>query len=250
MATSYGALCSDFYISSRLNVKMDLPEDRQTILDLLDRIRREEPSMERFRRYEDELALESRHRDDGRQKWVALRKTSLRAGVVHPESTEEAAKFHRFLLEVAPFFLSISPLDVDLLEVVYGFDLEAPGNHNQIVHDAFLSGSPLAELIDHEKEAPIDVQPIVAVALTKRCETQAHFEIKTRTSTREIRTKRYRNEPISVYLTVRRYGAMSDMKDAPAVFSQLHEKAEELAQERIVPHVLTPLREAIASARF
>ena len=39
MTTSYGALCSDFYINQKFALKMDLPTARETVLDLFDRIR-------------------------------------------------------------------------------------------------------------------------------------------------------------------------------------------------------------------
>jgi hypothetical protein len=34
MADSYRALCSDFYVNLKLNLKLDLPRERQTVLDL------------------------------------------------------------------------------------------------------------------------------------------------------------------------------------------------------------------------
>ena len=37
MATSFGALCTDFYINQKVGLKMDLPADRETILHLFDR---------------------------------------------------------------------------------------------------------------------------------------------------------------------------------------------------------------------
>ena len=39
MASSYRALCSDFYINQKISVKLDLPRGRETILDLFERIR-------------------------------------------------------------------------------------------------------------------------------------------------------------------------------------------------------------------
>jgi hypothetical protein len=42
---------------------------------------------------------------------------------------------------VAPYFLSISPLDVDHLELVYAFDFDCSGNRDEVVMDALLGGS-------------------------------------------------------------------------------------------------------------
>lgn len=250
MPTSYGALCSDFYVNLKLGVKMDLPSGRETVMEFLDRVRREAPRMSRFRRYEGELALETPSGDEPKQQWLALRRTSIRGGIVNPDSFEDAYHMHRLVLSLAPFYLSVSPLDVDVLEVVFGFDLEAKGNHNQIVHDALLAGTPMAELVRCDETTPIDLQPFFGVALSKRGDLQAAIEIKTRTSVREIRTGRYREDPISVFLSVRKFGAMEQVEDLPARFEELAEIAEQLAETRVAPHLLTPLREAIASSQF
>ena len=114
MATSFGALCSDFYVNQKISLKMDLPTGRETVLDLFDRIRREFPSMDRFRRYDGELALEAPEQSS-HYSWMALRRTTVRSGSVNPDSLEQAYKLHRLVLEVAPYFLSISPLDIEFI---------------------------------------------------------------------------------------------------------------------------------------
>lgn len=172
MPTSYRALCTDFYINQRLNLKMDLPMRRDTVLALFDRIRREHSSMDKFRRYQNELALESASRDQGQQ-WLGLRKTSIRSGSVNPATAGDAYRLHRLVLETAPYYLDISPLDLDYLELLYGFDLMAAGNHDAIVYEALVAGSPLASLIDHDGAIPIDCQPILGMALTEPRKTPA-----------------------------------------------------------------------------
>ncbi|MEC9374520.1 MAG: hypothetical protein VYC34_11785 [Planctomycetota bacterium] len=251
MPTSYGALCSDFYINAKLSVKMDLPTGRETVMDFFDRVRREFPIMSRLRRFEGETALESTTQEDGRQQWLALRRTSLRAGVVNPPSLAEAYKVHDFVLSTAPFYLTVSPLDVECQEVVFGFDLEAPGNHHLIVLDALYKGSAFANVLDGEKDpALLDVQPYLAVALAPRCDLQAIIEVKPRTSAREIRSGQFRDDPISVYLTVRKFGPVEDVKELPERFDAIAGEAEKFAEQRVLPQVITPLREAIASSRF
>ena len=44
----------DFYVNQKLSLKMDLPSGRESVLDMFDRIRKEHPGMERFRRYDDQ----------------------------------------------------------------------------------------------------------------------------------------------------------------------------------------------------
>lgn len=248
MSDSYGALCSDFYVNQRLNLKMDLPSNRETILAMFDRVRHEFPSMDRFRRYTSELALESDPAGEGVQQWIALRRTSVRSGVVNASGPKDAYKLHELVLEIAPYFLSISPLDVDYLELLYGFDLLASGNHDAIVFDALISGSPLASLADARHGVPIDCQPLLGLALNEACDVQAHFEVKTRTPTRAIRTGEFESQPISVYLTMRRYGAVKDVKELLAAFKTLSDHGEELLSQRVVPNLVMPIREAIGAS--
>ena len=56
--------------------------------------------MERFRRYQNELALES-NSAGAQQQWVALRKASVRSGSVNAESVEDAFRLHKLVLEIA-----------------------------------------------------------------------------------------------------------------------------------------------------
>lgn len=243
MATSYGALCSDFYVNQKLALKMDLPKARETVLDLFDRIRKELPAMDQFRRYEGELALESAH-EDSRYDWVALRRTSIRSGSVNPDSLAEAYKLHRLILDIAPYFLSISPLDVDFIELVFGFDFEAERNRNAVVFDALMADSQFSSLVDQEREVIIDTQPFIGFALDEACELQAYMEVKPRTQVSEIASERYEREPISVYLTVRKYSALKSLEDLVECFGELSAHAERLADERVIPHLVMPIRES------
>jgi len=158
MTTSYSALCNDFYVNAKLALKMDLPTGRETVLDLFDRVRRQRPSMNKLKRFRGELALESGERE-GAYEWLALRRTSVRTGSVNPASMEDAASLHRLALETSPFYLSINPLDVEYLELLLGFDLEAPGNHSAIVYDALYADTPAAKLVSAQETPPVDIQP-------------------------------------------------------------------------------------------
>ena len=48
-----GAQCDEFYTSSRLFLKLDLTLERETVLHFFERVRREYPTLNRFRRRED-----------------------------------------------------------------------------------------------------------------------------------------------------------------------------------------------------
>lgn len=289
MTTDYSALASDFYINLRVNLKMDLAMKRDTVLALFDRIRREQPAMDRFKRYAHELALESRHDHNSSgglagagwspsrrgQQWVAVRKTSVRSGSVNPESVEHGYALHKLVLDTTPYFLDITPLDIDHIELLYGFDLLASGNHDAIVFNALMGGSPLASLVDamprsgarsnarasaaagartremepahHRGYVPVECQPALGVALTDDCDLQAHFEVKTRSNARMIRSGEPREEPISLYLVIRKYGPFADVRGLAAVLAELVQHGEELLDSCVIPKLLVPVREAIAS---
>jgi hypothetical protein len=247
MATSFGALCTDFYVNMKLTLKMDLPGERETLLHLFDRLGRSYPNMDQFHRYDDELVLESSRRE-AEYRWVSLRRTSVRGGHVNPQDMEEAYKFHKLLLEVAPHYLSISPLDIDYLELLFGFDLECKGNHDQVVYDALFASSPLADLMRVPQAKMIDVQPVFGMSLGRHGEMQVFFEVKTRTRSRRGSTGRYADEPLSVLVTLRKYGPIRKLEQLSRDFSVLCKHAETLTSERAVPDLVMPIARQITSS--
>ncbi len=244
MTADLGTLCSDFYVNQRISLTMDLPSARETVLDLFDRVRRELPGMKRFKRYEGELALESPDQE-GRYCWLGLRRTSVRSGWVNPESLEEAYRLHRMLLETAPYFLSITPLDVEAIELVFGFDIHAHRNRNQVVFDALLADSALACMVQSDREDLLDVQPFIGISLEEASHIQASLEIKTRMSPGDLQSKRWEDEPISVYLTVRREGPFESLDQFKETFGTLAGHIERLAEDRVIPGIIVPLHQAI-----
>ena len=131
-----------------------------------------------LRRYDHEISLESPEDDERSYAWVALRQTSLRSGFVNPGDLSDAYRLHRTVLETAPWFLSIRPLDVDHLELVFGFDFEAEGNRDAIIFDALLADTPLAGLLERDRDEPLDVQPFIGLNLDREDGTQAFIEVK------------------------------------------------------------------------
>jgi len=250
MPSSYRALCSDFYINAKLNVRMELPTNREPVLDLFERARRSFPAMNAFRRYKDELALESAA-NASPHRWMAIRSSSVRSGVVNPSTEEEMYSVHRMAAEVSPYYLSISPLDLEYIELLYGFDLAAKENHDEIAASALLSGSPLAALIDNEDIKINDCQPLLGMNLLNEKGLEAHFEIKTRTGSKSGASGTSTgNDPISVYLTLRRYDPVTDLKDLTSQLDDLIERGQDLVDRYAVPSLLIPLREEIVSRSY
>ena len=244
MAHSYRALCSDFYLNLKLALKLDMPRERQPLLDLFDRMRRQFPDLEHVRRYRDELALEAGADERGR--WIAVRTRDLRAGIVNPDGLEEAIRMHRQLLELAPYYLGVTPLDVDYLEVLFGFDLPAEGDHNGIVSCALLEGSPLAGAMDQHGFSLVECQPAFGVTLDGDPSLEAFFEVKT-AAPRLARGPDAAKEPISVYVTLRRYGPVQRIEDLPADLDRLAGRGDDLVASVAIPRLLNPIREMIGS---
>ena len=247
MATSYAALCTDFYVNQKLTMKMELPTDRETVLHMFDRVRKSVPSMDRFRRYQGELSLESSRREP-EYRWLSVSDKSVRTGHVNPESMEETYRFHRLLLETAPYHLTISPLDVDHLELMFGFDLECRSNHDEVVADALFMNTPVSDLLHMPQTHMLELQPAFGVSLDKDGDLQAYFEVKTRRKNRRGRSGRYRNDPISVLLTLRRYGPVGEVGDLTDQFDELTKQGETLLAERLVPDLLMPISRQITSS--
>lgn len=242
MTESFRALVSDMYVNQKLSVKLDLPKNRETILDLFERVRREHPMMEHFKRYKEELALESAsgvfpHR------WLAIRNNTVRAGEVNGDSLKGAYDLHRRLLEIVPFYLSVSPLDIESQELLFGFDLAASGNHDAIVHEALFMGTSFGQAFDVPGATPTDCQPMIGLTLGKQ--VQAIFEVKTRSGAKSDSDGS--PEPISVYLTIRRRGPVRELREVVDQLATLIGHGEELLRTRVVPHILQPIRHAIAS---
>ncbi len=247
MAESFHSVCRDFYVNQKLSLKMDLPWGREPVLELFDRLRKAVPSLSDLRRQDHEISLESPEDGERSYAWVALRQTSLRSGFVNPPDLADAYRLHRTVLETAPWFLSIRPLDVDHLEMVFGFDFEAEGNRDAIIFDALLADTPLAGLLERNRDEPLDVQPFIGLNLDRDDGTQAFVEIKSRTRGGEPQNHRYPSDPISVYLTIRRSGPLERLEDLPTVMASLAGHAERLAEQRVIPSVLIPIRDAILS---
>ncbi|MEK6642274.1 MAG: hypothetical protein AABZ08_00060 [Planctomycetota bacterium] len=205
MAFAFGAQCDDFHIATRLFLKLELALQREALLHFFDSVKREHPALCKLRRREDgALLLEEEETENNARCWLRLDENALRFGQYNPPKPEDAHKFAQSVLKMAPYHLTLSELDYDHLEVVIGFDLEYRGNHDQLVAETLFGDSPLAGLIAHESVTGIiDAQPFLGISVTDNCDTQVYLEIKSRTSTFEIRTQQFEHQPLSVFLTLR-----------------------------------------------
>lgn len=247
---SYGAFCDEFFISSRLFLKLDLDPSRDTVLHFFEQIRRMYPRMTRLRRRDDgSLILDEEGAEGYGRRVLRLDGNALKFSFYSPPNPQAAAEFADNVLKQAPHQLSLSDLDYDYLEVCYAFDLEYRGNHDELVAETLFPDHPLLSSLTDDNQRIIDCQPFFGITLSAECDKQVYVEIKGRTSTYELRSGEYEPSPLSVYLTVRRYWGFSGAKDLALANRDLLTIAERYVNERVMPHVVQPLAAAIASRR-
>src|SRR5439155_20742786 len=177
MANPFGAFCEDFYVNMRLGSQLNLPHHRETLLHFFERIQKQFPAMTRFRKSDNgEFNIEEDRNGDS-YRWCSIETKRLSGGHVNPPSVAEALKLHTLLLEQAPYQLGISPIEIDYLDILFGFDLAFSGNHDEIIADSLLAESPLTCLAEESGAKAVDFQPTVTVALTDDCRLQARIDI-------------------------------------------------------------------------
>ena len=249
MSYEFADVCDDFYVSCRLFLKLDLALERETVLHFFDRIRKEFPGLTKFRRRDDgSLVLEEDAGPGMSRRWVRLEHNSLRFGHFAPQAAEDIRALADVVLEQAPYHLTFSDIDFDHLEVIYGFDLEYRGNHDQLMAEVLWSDHPLSGfLLGDESAHAIDAQPYFGVALTPDCDLQAYVETRSRSSTYEVRTGEYERQPLSVFLTVRKYWTAAGDDTLKDVAANLIDRCDEIASVHVVPILVDPLAQAIAS---
>ncbi len=250
MNSGLGAVCDEFYINCRLFLKLDMPLERDTVLHFFDRLRKEYPGLSKLRRRDDGCLLleEESVGDRGSRRWVRLDHGSLRFGHFSPPDIEEVRRFGSLILTQAPYHLSFSDIDFDHLELIYGFDLDYRGNHDQLVAETLMGDHAAGGFLFGDDTAHIiDAQPYFGVALSPECDLQAYVEVKSRTTTYEVRSGSFENAPISVFLTARKYWGVDAPDTLVEALGTLFDVTDELATERVVPGFVNPLAVAIAS---
>ena len=174
--------------------------------------------------------------------------SSSTTGHVNPQTLKEAHQYHQLILELTPYHLTISPLDIDHVELLYGFDLECENNHDQVVYEALHASGQLAGLQEIKDGKIIDCQPMFRFALTEDGSGQATFEVETRARGKRGTTSRTRHEPISLFLSLCHYGPVDKLEDLKAISAALSKHAERLAMDRLVPDLLLPISRQITSS--
>jgi len=242
----YGDLSDDFYVNVHLNTEMDLPQNRETVLHYFEQIQKHYPTMRNFYgRERGEYVLEE-DKEQGSYRWATVEQRRVCSGYVNPSTVEAAFSQHAKLLDLVPYALSVSPLDCESLNVMYGFDFTYRGNHNQLLVEAIGIPPAFERMTEIPGASVICNEPSIQLALDDDCRIQSRLSIETRTTAYHVRTGEYPEEQLSVYLTTRRYGSLDAGETYTGAMHQLAEICGRLLDQYIADNVLLPLQEAIA----
>lgn len=249
-ANSYSSMCDDFYVDMYVNTELDLPKERDTLLTFFERIQKQFPTMGRFlRREKNEYYLEEDH-SAGHYRWVSLEGDRIGSGLANPSTFEEAYHQDKVVLELMPYMLGVSPLDVDSLDLTFAMEFDCAGNHDEVIAEALFAGSAFSGLLDWPNSKPIVFSPAIVVALSEDQRTQVRVSIESKTSVYEPIDKELdRDEAITLSMTVRCYPNPSERFNAVASFERQCQLAETMMAERIIPYFVQPLAEVIAQRR-
>jgi len=256
MVNNYSSLCDDFYLDMHVNTELNLPTQRDTILAFFERIQKRFPSMGCFyRRENNEYCLEEDH-NVGQYRWVTLEIDRIGSGVVNPSSFEDVYDQDRLVLELIPYMLSVSHLDIDSLDITFAMDFDYTGNHDEVIAEALLAQSAFNCLLDLPQARPIGFSPIVVVALSEDCRTQARISVESKTTPDLIggygpgKKRQSLDEAVSLFFTIRQYPSSAGKFDTLKSFENQCRLAEELMARKIVPNFVQPLTDVIAQKRL
>ena len=244
--TPYASVADDFYVNLNLATEMELPSQRETILQYFEQVQRRYPSMRKFYcRDKRDYVLEE-DKEQGRYRWAAVESRRLCSGQVNPGSVDEAVSQHRLVLELAPAFLSVSPLDCEALDVLFGFDFAYRGNHNALLAEALGVGASFERFGDMPGARVINYEPSLTLALDEDCRTQVRIGTESRTNAFQVRTGDYSEEQLSVYVTARQYGSLDPDTTYVETLDRLARLAREVVDTCVVDQILRPLARTIA----
>ena len=245
--TDYSSFADDFYINVNLNTEMELPKSRDTLLHFYERIQKSYPEMTNFYTRENGDFVLEEDKEKGHYRWVSLENRRLCSGCVNPARSEDAYEQHELVLELAPYHLSVSTLDCEALDVLFGFDFTYGGNHDEIVAEALGISKAMEAILDVPGARIINFEPSATIALDEHCRLQCRLSVETRTNAYQIRTGEFHDDQLSVYFTVRQYWGFGAKMTFLESLAKQCKVGEELVESHILPNVVRPLAQAISA---
>ena len=242
----YASLSDDFYLNVNVNTEMELSSSRESVLHFAEQMQKAYPEMRNFyARDKSDFVLEG-DKDTGSYRWCSIEPRRVASGHVNPPEMEDALEQHRRALELAPYELSVSPLDCEALDLLIGFDFSCRANHNQVVAEALGVPPAMDKIATMPGTAYIAYEPTITLALDEDCRSQCRLGIETRTTPYHIRTGEYQEDQLSVYLTARRYGSLDPGATFVSALDDLSRICFEVLDGYVIESVLEPLARTIA----
>ncbi len=241
----YASLCDDFYVNLILGTEMELPANRETVLHFFERMQKTYPTMRNFySRQQGDFILEE-DKDQGSYRWCTIEPRRVCSGQVNPESIDGAMAQHKLILELAPYMLSVSPLDCEALDLLFGFDFTYRGNHNQLLAETLGVGAALEPILEGSGARVISYEPSLTVAVDEECRLQVRLSVEARTNAYQVRMEDYPEEQLSVYVTARQYGSLDPERTYVEALDRLLKMCRETIDNYVIEQVLRPLGKAI-----
>ena len=151
------------------------------------------------------------------------------------------------MLDLAPYHLDISGLNCDSLEVVFSFDFDYQGNHDEVIAEALAMGGPFEAMMQHAGARILHHEPSLHIALDEKCKLHARLWLESRTQPFQVQSGQFPEAPLSVYFVINQFWG----KGAPSSFVESYHNQRRLAQEMVenyvIPNILQPLHQTIAS---
>jgi hypothetical protein len=233
-----------------INTQLELPSGRETMLAFFERLQKQIPEMNNFvRRDSGDYVLEQ-ETNGQRNRWVALETDRVVAGYADPDNLEDPYQLHTQVLELIPYMLGVSPLDIDAMDVTFAMDFDYQGNHDEVIAEALLNGSSFGALFEAAQAKAVSCCPSMVIALSEDCRLQARVAVESRSNAFDVRGDKYKSdEPISLYFAVRRYPKPIPDFNMVQAYCEQCRIAENMMFETIIPNFVQPLNSAIAQRR-
>lgn len=243
----FSSMCDDFYLTCYLNTELELPNNRDTLLHYFEQVGKAYPKMTNFYMREPNEHVLEEDKDQGTYRWMTLEPRRIASGYFNPPSLDDCHGQNEMMLDLAPPILSVSTLDCEALDVMFGFDLAYKGNHDEVVGEAFAREGRFEGLLGVSGAKVVDYEPTITLALDEACKLQCRVSIVTRSNSYQIRTQQFGEEAISVYFTIRQYWGIGNAMTFQESYRKQFEIGMELVGEHVMPQIVVPLCEAISA---
>ena len=142
--------------------------------------------------------------------------------------------------------LSVSPIDCEALDLLFGFDFAFRGNHNALLAEALGVGPALDRAVEIPGTKVINYEPSLTLAVDEDCRIQVRVSTEARTNAFQVRTGDFAEEQLSVYVTARQYGSLDAGMTFVDAIERLYGLARDVVDGCVVDQILRPLARTIS----